>query len=261
MVSVGPSKSRPPLHDFPLPDWNWSKNRPAIANPLRRHWKAAAASSTKSPESSPLSAKLAPTSYMRDSDSGSDSDSDEGEEKGRSPASQGFRSGRTAVADSERPEPDARSKTLIRLCVKNRADAAAVEEGRARDLQESEAKTKALNLRPRKSGRSGSSPPTAVDEVATSTPARSESLKRLRNHSEAKVGAKEVKKPKKFEIPLSKQEIVEDIFVMTGLKPSRRPKKRSKAVQKQLDSVFPGLWLPYINPDSYTVPEKPAKKA
>lgn len=45
------------------------------------------------------------------------------------------------------------------------------------------------------------------------------------------------KKPKKpmFSLTLTPEEIEEDIFAMTGSKPSRKPKRRPKAVQKQLD--------------------------
>ncbi|XP_047948822.1 uncharacterized protein LOC125194616 [Salvia hispanica] len=60
-------------------------------------------------------------------------------------------------------------------------------------------------------------------------------------------------------IALAKEEIEEDIFALTGAKPSRRPKKRPKNVQKQLDAVFPGLWLHSISADSYKVSENSHK--
>ncbi|KAL4585812.1 hypothetical protein LXL04_010438 [Taraxacum kok-saghyz] len=66
-------------------------------------------------------------------------------------------------------------------------------------------------------------------------------------------------KKQKFSIPLSRGEIEEDIFLLTGSKPSRRPKKRPRAIQKQLDNLFPGLWLDSITADSYKVPEAPSK--
>ncbi|XP_074321774.1 uncharacterized protein LOC141658955 [Silene latifolia] len=56
---------------------------------------------------------------------------------------------------------------------------------------------------------------------------------------------------RKFWIALSKDEIEEDIYSITGCKPSRRPRKRPKIVQKHLDNVFPGLWLVGLTPDSY----------
>ncbi|KAK9667979.1 hypothetical protein RND81_13G025700 [Saponaria officinalis] len=64
-------------------------------------------------------------------------------------------------------------------------------------------------------------------------------------------GVTERREKKRFWISLSKDEIEEDIFSLTGAKPSRRPKKRPKIVQKHLDNVFPGLWLVGLTPDSY----------
>ncbi|XP_073123459.1 uncharacterized protein [Henckelia pumila] len=68
-------------------------------------------------------------------------------------------------------------------------------------------------------------------------------------------GEKKVKKKLSVLIALTKEEIEEDIFSMTGSKPARRPRKRAKNVQKQVDFVFPGMWLVSITPDSYKVSE------
>lgn len=46
---------------------------------------------------------------------------------------------------------------------------------------------------------------------------------------------KEKKEKMKFSISLKKEEIEDDFFAMTGAKPPRRPKKRAKNVQRQLD--------------------------
>ncbi|VFQ78186.1 unnamed protein product [Cuscuta campestris] len=59
----------------------------------------------------------------------------------------------------------------------------------------------------------------------------------------------------KFSVALTRQEIEEDFAAITGNKPARRPKKRSKTVQKNLDSLFPGLWLAEISADMYKVPD------
>ena len=78
-----------------------------------------------------------------------------------------------------------------------------------------------------------------------------------RNRSEAKVEKNSLGEPKKkvtkLSIPLTKGEIEEDFIALTGSKPRRRPKKRSRTVQKQLDFVFPGLWLSTITPALYKV--------
>ncbi|KAK6142975.1 hypothetical protein DH2020_023323 [Rehmannia glutinosa] len=72
-------------------------------------------------------------------------------------------------------------------------------------------------------------------------------------------GEKKEKRKLSISVPLSKEEIEEDIFALTGSKPARRPKKRAKSIQKQLDSVFPGLWLVSITADSYKVSENHTK--
>ncbi|XP_010479306.1 PREDICTED: uncharacterized protein LOC104758179 [Camelina sativa] len=47
----------------------------------------------------------------------------------------------------------------------------------------------------------------------------------------------------KFSIPLTREEIEQDFSIAFGKKPSRRPKKRPRLVQKKLNTIFPGLWL------------------
>ncbi|KAH6817766.1 hypothetical protein C2S51_001369 [Perilla frutescens var. frutescens] len=68
---------------------------------------------------------------------------------------------------------------------------------------------------------------------------------------------KKKKKKKKIElnicVGLTKEEIEEDIFALTGSKASRRPKRRPKNIQKLLNLAFPGLWLVSITPESYKV--------
>ncbi|XP_076928887.1 uncharacterized protein LOC143593022 [Bidens hawaiensis] len=63
----------------------------------------------------------------------------------------------------------------------------------------------------------------------------------------------------KLSISLSKDEIEEDMFALTGAKPSRRPKKRPRTIQRQLDTLFPGLWLGSITADTYKVSEARSK--
>ncbi|KAL6979766.1 hypothetical protein U1Q18_021421 [Sarracenia purpurea var. burkii] len=63
----------------------------------------------------------------------------------------------------------------------------------------------------------------------------------------------EKKEKRKFWIALSREEIEEDVFAITGSRPARRPKKRPKSIQKQLDNIFPGLYLAGVSADSYRV--------
>ncbi|KAJ0048532.1 hypothetical protein Pint_15819 [Pistacia integerrima] len=83
---------------------------------------------------------------------------------------------------------------------------------------------------------------------------------RLREMVESKGGHGEKREKSKFWLTLSREEIEEDIFVMTGSRPARRPRKRPKNIQKQLDNVFPGLWLVGLTVDAYRVTDAPMKK-
>ncbi|KAL3830889.1 hypothetical protein ACJIZ3_019691 [Penstemon smallii] len=65
----------------------------------------------------------------------------------------------------------------------------------------------------------------------------------------------EKKERAKFSVALTKREIEEDFLGIIGHRSPRRPKKRARNVQKQLDTLFPGLWLTEVTPDMYRVPE------
>ncbi|KAG7589366.1 hypothetical protein ISN44_As07g016520 [Arabidopsis suecica] len=58
---------------------------------------------------------------------------------------------------------------------------------------------------------------------------------------------------------LSKKEIEEDYMKMTGQKPPRRPKKRSRNVQKQIDLLNFGSYITEITEDLYNVPDQAEK--
>lgn len=93
-------------------------------------------------------------------------------------------------------------------------------------------------------------------------PLRTENSKSLRVRSDFAGGAAaggscsgEKRQRVKYSVPLSRREIEEDFIAMIGHRPPRRPKKRAKMVQKNLDTLFPGLWLTEITADLYKVPE------
>ncbi|GAB2267443.1 hypothetical protein Dimus_002426 [Dionaea muscipula] len=66
------------------------------------------------------------------------------------------------------------------------------------------------------------------------------------------------KRPRaKFSVPLSRQEVEDDFMEILGKRPPRKQKKRPKYVQKQMDTLFPGLWLSEITGDMYRVNEIP----
>ncbi|KAI3696229.1 hypothetical protein L1987_79240 [Smallanthus sonchifolius] len=60
----------------------------------------------------------------------------------------------------------------------------------------------------------------------------------------------------KFSVSLSRRELEEDFMAMAGRRLPRKPKKRPRFVQKQLDTLFPGLWLSEITADLYKVPDE-----
>ncbi|CAL9203025.1 unnamed protein product [Musa hybrid cultivar] len=59
----------------------------------------------------------------------------------------------------------------------------------------------------------------------------------------------------KFSVSLSRDEIEQDIWAIKGRKLPRRPKKRLRIVQRQLDLLFPGLWLSEVTPETYRIDE------
>ncbi|XP_042002758.1 uncharacterized protein LOC121751971 isoform X2 [Salvia splendens] len=124
--------------------------------------------------------------------------------------------------------------------------------------------TKTWNLRPRKPlHKSLNVSGGPVKSNGTAMPERSKApspLRNLNNRSgDNDGGGKKEKRKLSISIPLTKDEIEEDIFALTGSKPARRPKKRARNIQKQVDICFPGLWLVSITADSYKVSESSLK--
>ncbi|CAN8291397.1 unnamed protein product [Cochlearia groenlandica] len=68
-------------------------------------------------------------------------------------------------------------------------------------------------------------------------------------------GGGETKVRAKFALSLTKKEIEEDYMKLFGHRPPRRPKKRTRTVQKKLDSLCPGFYLTEVTLDAYKVPE------
>ncbi|XP_062179509.1 uncharacterized protein LOC133884172 [Phragmites australis] len=63
------------------------------------------------------------------------------------------------------------------------------------------------------------------------------------------------KKSRGFSVALTRQEIDADFVAITGRKPPRRPKKRPKNVQRQIDTLCPGSSLSEMTRDRYKVSE------
>lgn len=107
--------------------------------------------------------------------------------------------------------------------------------------------------------RSGSKPPKGfssdsnlhVPRPAYNTPLKADPSKSAIANTTA--GASSTRERAKFSIALSRPEIEEDFAAIIRHRPSRRPKKRAKYIQKNLDSLFPGLWLTEISAEMYKV--------
>ncbi|XP_078177413.1 uncharacterized protein LOC144571888 [Carex rostrata] len=58
-----------------------------------------------------------------------------------------------------------------------------------------------------------------------------------------------------FCVTLLREEIEEDVYALKGTRPTRRPRKRPRGVQHQIDMLFPGCFLTEITLDTYKVVE------
>ncbi|KAK9266142.1 hypothetical protein L1049_019143 [Liquidambar formosana] len=289
MTSTSTSSKSHPLHNFPMPYLKWSTN---TANNHR--CRKLADSAQKSPQHDSELRFTSPSRSDSESENRRRFPVFEGVKNGLSAAGSDVlieksekqstvpdrliekAEEKSTVSDVLSEKSEVRSKILIRLRPKNKSDDVAEEGtvmgGGGGEGEESAAKT--WNLRPRRAAYKKSDANGGTlkiggallmeinkqPQLQQTTPSRTETT-RLRNHPDAKIAETKEKKKKKLSITisLSRREIEEDIFAMTGSKPARRPKKRAKNVQKQLDCAFPGLWLAEITPDSYRVPDTPAK--
>ncbi|KAL4360791.1 hypothetical protein GQ457_04G039450 [Hibiscus cannabinus] len=234
MASSSTLKSQP-LHNFQLHDLKWAMNHPSNHR-LRK-----------------------PSDSFHKSPQRGDADSESDNIRKRNPVCEAPPENLTDCDSERKASPsDGISKIYIRFPAKNQKPVEEVSDVAdqsltAEDIEELVPKT--WNLRPRKpiskpTNYNGSA--TKIGGSAQENRTHRSEATRSRNITEPKPAEKKAKK-QKFSISLSREEIDEDIFAMTGSKASRRPKKRAKNVQKQLDCLFPGLWLASITPDCYRV--------
>ncbi|KAI9182726.1 hypothetical protein LWI28_028267 [Acer negundo] len=206
------------LHNFVLPELKWTVSSNVNAYRSSRNY-----------QSPPP---------PRQDEAGSDSEKTEKSEKKKSDADSASDGGRT--------------KFVIRIRSKNSMVADEADHVSAAEYMV----PKSWNFRPRKAVTktkvnnngyaSGGAVKIGGAGKATQGPTPSVKATAAKNNNE---------KPK-FSISLTKEEIEEDFLAMTGSKPPRKAQKRARSVQKQLDYVFPGLWLDSITPDSYRLKER-----
>ncbi|CAK7347714.1 unnamed protein product [Dovyalis caffra] len=271
MASSTTVKQHQPLHNFPLQDLKWSMNHSnnstnnhRFRNNKSPHRDAAAATSAVADSDGDGGVKVVKLSKKK-------SDDVESSEK------------KSKIFIRLRANKNSSNKCMVDDVAADAGDqdSAAVVDG-AEELI-----PKTWNLRPRRAvnnnnnkGLNGNGGALkngggAVQEIQPQVPGsnRDELTRSKRNDSVANNDANDVnnnKKKKKekekekgkkvrFSIPLTKEEIEEDVYSLTGSKPARRPKKRAKHEQKLLDCLFPGMWLDSITPDCYKVHEAPSK--
>ncbi|CAK9185018.1 unnamed protein product [Ilex paraguariensis] len=248
-METAPVKSQP-LHNFSLPFLRWGQKNHINANHrLRRPF--------ESTRSSPDHQRLSPAEPDSESELENRNKPPVGSETARnnrfsfSPCSAQKQKQNAVVSDRE----SNKEADVENVCG---------EVGEGEDLV-----AKPWNLRPRKTATK-----VAAEEIGTASlnngklpepgsavlaiPAFTEAHKvpkslRLRGFVEGQCSEK--KEKRKFWISLSREEIEEDVYALTGGKPSRRPKKRPKNVQKVVDNAFPGFYLVGVSADSYRVHE------
>ncbi|BAT72771.1 hypothetical protein VIGAN_01020800 [Vigna angularis var. angularis] len=126
--------------------------------------------------------------------------------------------------------------------------------------------------------------------AACKAPHHTNQLNSLTQEMKKKKKTTKIEEKTKFSVSLTKEEVEHDFWALLGTRPPRRPKKRPRIIQKNLDviipltpwiinyihafflvilfnfwlgfvsflqTLFPGLWLSEVTAESYEVPEVP----
>ncbi|XP_071718353.1 uncharacterized protein [Rutidosis leptorrhynchoides] len=240
MASPVPAKSQL-LHNFSLPHLKWKNHRTG------RNRLAGELSSSLSPP--PYVSRRPSPLQNRESES-------ESESKPNSAIAQ-IQKPKT-ITEKSTKSIDNKLKRSNKICIRFRKNDAVPDQNESVTTeQEDESSPKIWNLRPRRPPMNHKQLNGNLPKIGSS-PLPENKSSHNREATEPKVNDRTdpmTLKRTKFSISLTRDEIEEDLFSITGLKPSRRPKKRSKTVQRQLDTLFPGLWLGSITVDTYKVSE------
>ncbi|XP_047342723.1 uncharacterized protein LOC124946195 [Impatiens glandulifera] len=231
-MATAPVKSQP-LHNFSLPCLKWGhKNQINSGNRFRR----SAESGHNSPPTPPRSVVHVNASPSRiEADVGS---------KSKSQAQNRFSFTSCSTQNQE--------AVAVAVAVDGIAEGGGGGDDRGEKIFDAdELSAKPWNLRPRKVvSKAGVEIGTAIPLPQSERHVKS---MRLRGLGESHMAERRAKR--KFWVALSREEVEEDVYAMTGLRPARRPKKRSKNVQKHVDNVFPGTDLVGVSASDYRVYE------
>ncbi|AES97558.1 hypothetical protein MtrunA17_Chr5g0423311 [Medicago truncatula] len=95
--------------------------------------------------------------------------------------------------------------------------------------------------------------PAKVESTVTVAVAGGEYVSsRLRSNINVKSNNNKIER-RKFSVQLLTKEIEEDFVAFMGRGPRKRPTKRPRNVQRQINNIFPGLWLREVNEEMYEV--------
>ncbi|CDY58854.1 hypothetical protein HID58_001799 [Brassica napus] len=120
---------------------------------------------------------------------------------------------------------------------------------------EEEEEKRTWNLRPRKACVGGASEVKNLKPSGVTEPPPKSN--RQRGIAAESPGVEVKNENHRLWVALSRDEIEEDVFCISGNKPSRRPRKRAKTLQKHLDVMFPGLCLVGMNAVCFIVSTSP----
>ncbi|KDP29438.1 hypothetical protein JCGZ_18359 [Jatropha curcas] len=280
VMAMGTERSKPPLHNFNLPCLKWGSQKylrcmkdSDSSNGKNKNINNGVSGDRLRSNRSPPSKFVASPDYeiRRFKRPKSRHDSGDGVEEGIAAV-------REKLMFDFKAEADKMKDAILRKGVSEEGDEEAAQQHEEGEEEHEKVQSPPLvppaaqterpwNLRTRRAackapiaGNSVTGKGLKIEErkVSNYSPLRNESSKspRLRGDKKEKEEDTEQVRPK-FSVALSRKEIEEDFMEMVGHRPARRPKKRSRNVQKQLDCLFPGLWLTEVTVDTYKVPELP----
>lgn len=143
-----------------------------------------------------------------------------------------------AASEDDEDDEEAEEQSQSQSRSPPQRDAAKAAAAAEEVVVEAEPEARPWNLRTRRAAIGGSGVGNSVVGKMSNncSPLRSDSAPRLRGDKrEREKEEKEKKERAKFWLSLSRKEIEEDFMAILGQRPARRPKKRPRIVQKQMD--------------------------